>query len=364
MTDHNFISQLLVVIATAGLLFSVGGYKAEAISVLEPRGDQTTQDSSSEEGVYTTTEIKNMVEEEFGDDHPMVTVARCESSFRQYEDGGVLRNPESDAIGIFQILEGLHEQPAEKLGIDIFTVAGNIDYARKLYDSFGLAPWSPSSLCWDDGNVETTNPSNVDLQKQESTRVPVQVRSDGELQPLFDEKEGQESDDQGSKSVDNQLITKKLVSGVTDSQVRDLQRLLNGLGYRLSSSGPGSPGQETDFFGAKTRAAVKQFQCDQNIVCSGRRYSTGYGLVDQETRLALNQAAKNRDTGVYLIGDVRVRTKDANSNDNTDNDEDENNIPDSTADNKGKSETSRDSLQEDLARAKELVSQLAARINN
>jgi hypothetical protein len=348
-------------------MISMGGHQAQAIGVLEPRGEHNTQTTDQDSQDYTAADIKSMVEDEFGEDHPMVAVARCESSFRQYEDGSVLRNPKSDAIGIFQILEGLHEEPADKLGIDIFTADGNIDYARKLYDSFGLAPWSPSSLCWDDGSIGTTNPSNVDVETEESTRVPVQVRSDGGLKPVFqDEEVEQETDTQNQDSVDNRLITKKLVSGVRDPQVRDLQRLLNALGYRLSLSGPGSPGQETNFFGAKTRAAVKEFQCDQEIVCSGGRYSTGYGLVDQETRLALNKAAEGRDAGVYRIGDLRVRTKDSsNDEDSTNTEETSNDTSDtSTATSQDVSDSSRSSLQKDLAKAKELVSQLAAQINN
>lgn len=341
-------------------LFAVG-LPAEARGLLEPRSEEDIQEAESGEvsEEYSTMDIKEMVEEEFGDNHPMVAVARCESSFRQFDNGGdPLRNPESDAIGVFQILEGLHEEPADKLGFDIFTAEGNIGYARKLYDSFGLTPWSPSSLCWDDGSIDTTNPSGVELQQQEeSTRVPVKVRSDGELEPLFDDAE--DESEEVAEPVDNQLITKKLVSGVEDPQVRDLQRLLNDIGYQLSATGPGSSGEETDFFGAKTRAAVKEFQCENDIVCSGGRYSTGYGLVDQKTRRALNQAASERERGVYRIGDVRVQTDEA-SVDNEEEDDQENSDTQQTESNSA----DRDSLQQELERVQELVSNLAAQINN
>jgi peptidoglycan hydrolase-like protein with peptidoglycan-binding domain len=69
-----------------------------------------------------------------------------------------------------------------------------------------------------------------------------------------------------------------------------LQQFLNDTGYVLTSSGPGSAGQETSFYGPITQAALKQFQCDKSVVCSGTPESTGYGLVGPKTRSALNIA--------------------------------------------------------------------------
>jgi peptidoglycan hydrolase-like protein with peptidoglycan-binding domain len=356
----NYSTKLFIAVLISSLFAFTSSLPAEARGVLQPRTEQNTQTTDgSVAGDYTTSEIKSMVQQEFGDDHPMVAVARCESSFRQFDnDGDALRNPKSDAIGIFQILEGLHEAPAEELGIDIFTAEGNIEYARKLYDSFGLAPWSPSSLCWDDGSIEATDINDIEVRESQSTRVPVQVRSDGELESLYgggdtDEKEGRQS----VESVDNPLITEKLVSGVRDPQVQDLQRLLNDIGYQLSASGPGSAGQETDFFGAKTRAAVKEFQCEQDIVCDGGRYTTGFGLVDKKTRQALNQAAADREDGVYRIGSVRVRTDDVEEQESV---EASSQSQDTLVD----SGTADQDLANELARAQALVDQLTAQINN
>jgi chitodextrinase len=44
----------------------------------------------------------------------------------------------------------------------------------------------------------------------------------------------------------------------------------------------------TGFFGALTQKAVQQFQCSQNIVCSGSQWATGWGMVGAKTRKALN----------------------------------------------------------------------------
>lgn len=356
----KYALRIASVVMIAALCLFGGSDSAEARGVLQPRTEQDTQTTDgSVAGDYSTSEIKSMVQQEFGDDHPMVAVARCESSFRQFDnDGDALRNPKSDAIGIFQILEGLHEAPAEELGIDIFTAEGNIEYARKLYDSFGLTPWSPSSLCWDDGSIEATDINNIEVRESQSTRVPVQVRSDGELESLYGgDDQGGDSSEQSIEPVDNPLITEKLVSGVRDPQVQDLQRLLNDTGYQLSASGPGSAGQETDFFGAKTRAAVKEFQCEQDIVCDGGRYTTGFGLVDKKTRQALNQAAADREDGVHRIGSVRVRTDDVDEQESV---EASSQSQDTLVD----SETADQDLANELARAQALVDQLTAQINN
>ncbi len=56
------------------------------------------------------------------------------------------------------------------------------------------------------------------------------------------------------------LFTKNLKLGMTDPDVLLLQQTLNKLGFTLAVVGPGSPGNETAFFGALTFQAVKRFQ--------------------------------------------------------------------------------------------------------
>jgi hypothetical protein len=56
-----------------------------------------------------------------------------------------------------------------------------------------------------------------------------------------------------------------LETGDRGTDVQALQILLNYLGYQLANEGPGSPGNETDFFGALTRGAVIRYQQENNI---------------------------------------------------------------------------------------------------
>ncbi len=53
---------------------------------------------------------------------------------------------------------------------------------------------------------------------------------------------------------------RNLGPGDTGEDVKKLQQFLNERGFTVASSGPGSPGNETTYYGSRTGAAVKQFQ--------------------------------------------------------------------------------------------------------
>jgi peptidoglycan hydrolase-like protein with peptidoglycan-binding domain len=56
-----------------------------------------------------------------------------------------------------------------------------------------------------------------------------------------------------------------LAEGSQDHEVVMLQQYLNAHGYTVASTGPGSPGNETDYFGSLTKAALAKFQADHGI---------------------------------------------------------------------------------------------------
>lgn len=47
-----------------------------------------------------------------------------------------------------QINETYHLDQALSLGIDIYSLEGNMAYAKYLYDKKGSGPWVSSSKCW------------------------------------------------------------------------------------------------------------------------------------------------------------------------------------------------------------------------
>ena len=80
----------------------------------------------------------------------MIEIARCESGFRHYtSDGSVLRGHVNRSdIGVMQINRYYHGDRAKALGIDIFNMQGNMEYARYLYNKEGVTPWNASRPCW------------------------------------------------------------------------------------------------------------------------------------------------------------------------------------------------------------------------
>lgn len=93
---------------------------------------------------------KQIVQEYFAETPILIDVASCESRFIQYDaDGSVHRgfiNPQD--VGVMQINEKYHLSDSIKLGLDIHTLEGNLDYAKHLYNKQGTRPWEYSSKCW------------------------------------------------------------------------------------------------------------------------------------------------------------------------------------------------------------------------
>lgn len=94
--------------------------------------------------------MEKYLKEHFADTPILVDIARCESEFRQFDkNGNLIRGRVDNAdVGVMQINERYHLETAVKLGIDIHTVDGNMQYARYLYSKFGSKPWDASKPCW------------------------------------------------------------------------------------------------------------------------------------------------------------------------------------------------------------------------
>ncbi len=77
--------------------------------------------------------------------------------------------------------------------------------------------------------------------------------------------------------------------GARHVQVKVLQRFLNKNGFQITATGAGSPGNETDYYGSLTKAAVIRFQeaYAADILAPYNR-TTGTGFFGQSTRAKLN----------------------------------------------------------------------------
>jgi len=109
------------------------------------------------EEVAVATEIKvpahsleAYVKEYFSDTPILADIARCESRFRHFiEDGEVIRGEiDSDDIGVMQINLRYHKENAAELGLNVFSLSGNLEYAKYLYEKQGVKPWKASRGCW------------------------------------------------------------------------------------------------------------------------------------------------------------------------------------------------------------------------
>lgn len=80
----------------------------------------------------------------------LANIAWCESRMRHVgKDGEIFRGVVNDKdIGVMQINTRFHEATATDMGIDIFSLEGNLQYAKYLYEKEGTKPWKASKPCW------------------------------------------------------------------------------------------------------------------------------------------------------------------------------------------------------------------------
>lgn len=97
-------------------------------------------------------------------------------------------------------------------------------------------------------------------------------------------------------------LDKNLKLGDSGADVKKLQELLNkDPETQIASTGPGSPGQETSFFGIKTSAALSKFQEKfKEEVLSPLGLEKGTGILGKLTRAILNELYGN-ETGGHVL---------------------------------------------------------------
>ncbi len=82
------------------------------------------------------------------------------------------------------------------------------------------------------------------------------------------------------------VFTKDLSSGMTNLEVKELQKFLNTHGSPVAPTGPGSKGNETNYFGKLTQKALIDFQSKNSI-------SPAVGYFGPKTRSLVNLILKN-----------------------------------------------------------------------
>jgi hypothetical protein len=102
------------------------------------------------EPISDPANVKRYVTDYFSDIPLLADIAACESHDRQVDkSGNVIRGEVNHYdVGVMQINELYHADEAKALGYDIYTIQGNVAFARYLYDKQGAKPWMSSSPCW------------------------------------------------------------------------------------------------------------------------------------------------------------------------------------------------------------------------
>jgi len=76
------------------------------------------------------------------------------------------------------------------------------------------------------------------------------------------------------------VFTKLLKYSMINNDVKELQKFLNTHGYQVATTGAGSPGHETNYFGTLTKKAVIKFQLANKLV--------GDGIIGPKTNTVIN----------------------------------------------------------------------------
>ncbi len=156
------LSTIIVTLLTAVSVQGVSFSNPSSSSALAQQNTSTTSGVAKEFNLasaleldvqksapkQTDTELK--VRAYFSDIPVLIEVARCESQFRHIDKAGnLLRGTiTSDDLGVMQINEYYHGDSAKRLNLDITSLNGNMEYARRLYEKYGTEPWNASSKCW------------------------------------------------------------------------------------------------------------------------------------------------------------------------------------------------------------------------
>lgn len=139
---------------TTGIVFILsslyGGVASTTDAITVTSNSTSTENTAPITVTVDRKTIEKYLREHYSDTPILIEIARCESTFTHYDKNGdlVRGKVNSKDVGVMQINEKYHLEDAKKLGYDIYTIEGNVAYAKYLYEKYGADPWKASSPCW------------------------------------------------------------------------------------------------------------------------------------------------------------------------------------------------------------------------
>lgn len=111
----------------------------------------TPLSATSTDIVDSPETLGGYVRQYFADKPILADIAWCESRMRHLDETGkIFRGKVNhNDIGVMQINTNYHEDTAKEIGLDLYSLSGNLAYAEYLYDKEGTKPWASSQACWD-----------------------------------------------------------------------------------------------------------------------------------------------------------------------------------------------------------------------
>ncbi len=141
-----------------------------------------------------------------------------------------------------------------------------------------------------------------------SFAAPARASTISDLQAQVQALLAQISELQGSSSTTMtgagcQNFTENEKQGASGGQVRSVQQFLNGHGFQVAARGAGSPGNESSYFGALTKAAVVKFQnAYASSVLTPVGLTSGTGYWGPSSRAEANALCSSTTGGTTTTG--------------------------------------------------------------
>lgn len=136
-------------------LYITGGAVMQVDKTISMNSDQIGYSTTTDDIQISSKDVEKYIRSAYKNEPILIDVARCESTFRQFgPDGHLIRGKVNNAdVGVMQINEAYHSDKAVEMGLNIYTMEGNVAYARYLYEKYGTKPWNSSSACWSPAQV-------------------------------------------------------------------------------------------------------------------------------------------------------------------------------------------------------------------